>query len=143
LQASCVSDIYPQEISETSRTVHETADFLPGHIQKGYLLVRHQARETVASKDRGPCEGIIYTLKPGQDGVQALNNLFAWRKGEEGLESNYESVTAIPYIDVGTRLDEAQAEPVNLEPATQVIPQPAQTPKTTPQQTTPEIYRQL
>ena len=105
--------------------------------------VNNQSVICVASKDRGPCEGIIYTLKPDQDGVQALNNLFAWRKGEEGLESNYESVTAIPYIDVGTRLDEAQAEPVNLEPATQVIPQPAQTPKTTPQQTTPEIYRQL
>lgn len=70
--------------------------------------VNNQSVICVASKDQGPCEGIIYTLKPGQDGIQALNNFFAWRKGEEGLQSNYESVTAIPYIDVGERLDETK-----------------------------------
>ena len=80
--------------------------------------VNNQSVICVASQDKGPCEGIIYTLKPNQDGVQALNNLFAWRKGEEGLQSNYESVTAIPYIDVGTRLDETTtSEPETSESA--------------------------
>lgn len=97
--------------------------------------VNNQSVICVAVKDQGPCEGIIYTLKPGQDGVQALNNLFAWRKGEEGLESNYESATAIPYIDVGTKLDDVKAEPSNVESATQAQPQPAKT--------APETHREL
>ena len=74
--------------------------------------VNNQSVICVASQEGGKCEGIIYTLKPGQDGLKALNNLFAWRKGEQGLESNYESVTTIPYIDVGSRLDETTAQPV-------------------------------
>jgi len=105
--------------------------------------VNNQSVICVATKDQGPCEGIIYTLKPGQDGVQALNNLFAWRKGEEGLESNYESVTAIPYIDVGTKLDEVKAEPENLEPATQAQPQPVQIPTENPSNKAPEAHREL
>ena len=63
----------------------------------------------VASQDNGPCEGIIYTLKPGQDGVAALNNLFAWGSGQQSLDSNYESSTAIPYIDVGTKLEQSES----------------------------------
>ena len=94
--------------------------------------INNQSVICVASKDRGPCEGIIYTLKPGQDGIQALNNLFAWRKGEQGLQSNYESVNAIPYIDVGERLDETKAtEPTNLESTDRAEP-------TTIQKATPE-----
>lgn len=58
----------------------------------------------VASRDNGPCEGIVYTLKPGQNGISALNNLFAWGSGQQNLESSYESSTAIPYINVGERL---------------------------------------
>ena len=58
----------------------------------------------VASRDNGPCEGIIYTLKPGQDGIAALNNLFAWGSGQQNIESNYESSSVIPYINVGERL---------------------------------------
>ena len=96
--------------------------------------VNNQSVICVATKDKGPCEGIIYTLKPGQDGIQALNNLFAWRKGEEGLQSNYESVTAIPYIDVGTRLDETNSEAVS-ESTTQV--KPAAEPKNIIEETTP------
>ena len=60
----------------------------------------------VASYDNGPCEGIVYTLRPGQDGVAALNNLFAWGSGQQNLESSYESSTAIPYINVQERLNE-------------------------------------
>ena len=59
----------------------------------------------VATRDNGPCEGIVYTLKPGQDGIAALNNLFAWGSGQQNLESNYESSAIIPYINVGDRLD--------------------------------------
>ena len=59
----------------------------------------------VASRDNGPCEGIVYTLKPGQDGISALNNLFAWGSGQQNLESSYES-SAIPYINVGEKLGE-------------------------------------
>lgn len=63
----------------------------------------------VASQDNGPCEGIIYTLKPGQDGIAALNNLFAWGSGQQNLDSSYESSTAIPYIDVGTKLEQTES----------------------------------
>ena len=62
----------------------------------------------VASRDNGPCEGIVYTLKPGQDGVAALNNLFAWGSGQQNLDSNYESSSIIPYINVGEKLQQAE-----------------------------------
>jgi len=62
----------------------------------------------VASYDNGPCEGIVYTLKPGQDGIAALNNLFAWGSGQENLESNYESSSIIPYINVEEKLQQAE-----------------------------------
>ncbi len=62
----------------------------------------------VASRDRGPCEGIIYTLRPGQDGVAALNNLFAWGSGQQNLDSNYESSVAVPYINVEQKLKQAE-----------------------------------
>ncbi|MGB5633646.1 MAG: COP23 domain-containing protein [Waterburya sp.] len=62
----------------------------------------------VASRDNGPCEGIVYTLRPGQDGVAALNNLFAWGSGQQNLDSNYESSSTIPYINVGKKLQEAE-----------------------------------
>lgn len=61
----------------------------------------------VASRDNGPCEGIVYTLRPGQDGVAALNNLFAWGSGQQNLDSNYESSETIPYINVGEKLLQA------------------------------------
>ena len=100
--------------------------------------VNNQSVICVASKDQGPCEGIIYTLKPGQNGIEALNNLFAWRKGEEGLQSNYESVTAIPYIDVGVRLDETKVETINSESTTQTE---STTKKTILEETTPTNYK--
>lgn len=63
----------------------------------------------VASRDLGPCEGVIYTLRPGQDGVAALNNLFAWGSGQQNLDSNYESSTEIPYINVEEKLMQAES----------------------------------
>ena len=104
--------------------------------------VNNQSVICVASKDQGPCEGIIYTLKPGQNGIEALNNLFAWRKGEEGLQSNYESVTAIPYIDVGVRLDETSTETTNLESTTEETILEETTP-TNYEKTAPENHREL
>jgi Circadian oscillating protein COP23 len=73
----------------------------------------------VASKNKGPCEGIIYTLKAGQDGVAALNNFFAWGSGEQDLESSYESATEIPYLNVGERLNE---EGANTPPISEFDP---------------------
>lgn len=88
--------------------------------------VNNQAVICVASQQDGECEGIIYTLKPGQDGLQTLNNLFAWRKGSQtGLQSNYESATTIPYIDVGSKLNETST----LPPV--VVPSPESTPANT------------
>lgn len=62
----------------------------------------------VASYDNGPCEGIVYTLKPEQDGIVALNNLFAWGSGQENLDSSYESSSIIPYINVEEKLQQAE-----------------------------------
>lgn len=59
----------------------------------------------VASKNQGPCEGMIYTLKPGQDGVATLNNFFAWASGQEDIQSSYESSTEVPYINLTEQLD--------------------------------------
>ncbi len=62
----------------------------------------------VASYDNGPCEGIVYTLRPEQDGIASLNNLFAWGSGQENLESNYESSAEIPYINVEAKLKQSE-----------------------------------
>lgn len=66
-------------------------------------VINNQKVICVAATQGAPCGGIIYTLKPGQDAIAALNNLFAWRKGEAGQTSNDETME-IPYIDVGSRL---------------------------------------
>ena len=106
--------------------------------------VNNQSVICVASQDQGPCEGIIYTLKPGQDGLKALNNLFAWRKGDEGLQSTYESVTAIPYIDVGSRLEETTTQSTTQPNAEQPSrPQPTAPQPSGSQPNIPEIHREL
>ncbi|MGF1588897.1 MAG: COP23 domain-containing protein [Pleurocapsa sp.] len=63
----------------------------------------------VASRDNGPCEGVVYTLRPGQDAVAALNNLFAWGSGQQNLDSNYETSTEVPYINVEEKLMQAES----------------------------------
>ena len=71
-----------------------------------YVTLGTQNNQTiicVASQHQGPCEGIIYTLKPGQDAIKALNNLFTWSiKG--GSENRSLETNVIPYIDVGSKL---------------------------------------
>lgn len=107
--------------------------------------VNNQSVICVASQEGGQCEGIIYTLKPGQDGLKALNNLFDWRKGEQGLESNYESVTAIPYINVEERLNETTTPSVKKSPTENTSTQETTTQpaKKFPAEATPNIHREL
>ena len=64
----------------------------------------------VASRYQGACEGIVYTLKPGQNALKALNNLFTWRTQGVSDNSNYET-SSIPYIEVGSRLDDSTPIP--------------------------------
>ena len=56
-----------------------------------------------ASQVNGRCEGLIFTLKRGQDPIRTLNNLLAWREGQAGAPSLSES-GSVPYIDVSGRL---------------------------------------
>ena len=57
-----------------------------------------------ASQVNGRCEGLIFTLKPGQDVIATLNKLLAWREGQAGTPSLSES-QEIPFIDVSGRLE--------------------------------------
>lgn len=68
-------------------------------------IMNRQRVVCTASKVDGLCEGLIFTLKPNQDAVQTLNNLLAWREGQAGISSLYES-GSIPYIDVSERLQD-------------------------------------
>lgn len=71
-----------------------------------YITVGRMNAQSVvctASRVNGPCEGLIYTLKPGQNAITTLNNLLAWREGQAGVPSLSES-GSIPYIDVSDRL---------------------------------------
>jgi len=59
-----------------------------------------------ASRVNGRWEKLIYTLKPGQDPIRTLNNFLAWREGQAGTPSLFEStVRQRPYIDVSDRLE--------------------------------------
>ncbi|MBD2518377.1 hypothetical protein H6G93_26095 [Nostoc sp. FACHB-973] len=84
-------------------------------------IMNRQRVVCTASQVNGRCEGLIFTLKPGQDAVKTLNNLLAWREGQAGAPSLYES-GEIPYIDVSSRLgsDETPVvSPNNSEPTPQ------------------------
>lgn len=67
-------------------------------------IINRQRVVCTASQVNGRCEGLIFTLKPGQDAVRTLVNLLAWREGLAGTPSLYES-GSIPYIDVSSHLD--------------------------------------
>ncbi len=54
-----------------------------------------------ASEDDGQCEGLVLTLKPKEDPVRALNNLFAWHTGATYAAHRGKN----PYVDVRERLD--------------------------------------
>ncbi|MEA5552574.1 COP23 domain-containing protein [Anabaena cylindrica UHCC 0172] len=80
-----------------------------------------------ASQVNGRCEGLIFTLKRGQDAVKTLTNLLAWREGQAGIRSLSESGAA-PYIDVSGRLGEnAESTTQPTTPTnTNVQPTPSQ-----------------
>jgi hypothetical protein len=76
--------------------------------QLKYITVGMMNRQPVvctASQVNGRCEGLIFTLKRGQDAVRTLNNLLAWREGQAATPSLRES-GAVPYIDVSARLQD-------------------------------------
>lgn len=83
-------------------------------------VVNRQNVICTASGDGGPCEGLIYTLKPGQEPNQTLERLMGWRVGEAGISSLQESTSQKPrkfyrngrlYIDVGY-INRSQSNPV-------------------------------
>lgn len=67
-------------------------------------VINRQPVVCTASEVNGRCQGLIFTLKPGQDAVRTLNNLLTWRDGLGAVPSLRES-DAIPYINVQDRLD--------------------------------------
>lgn len=77
-----------------------------------------------ASQVNGRCDGLIYTLKPGQDAVRTLYQFMGLREGQAGAPSLSES-GSIPYIDVRPRLGDeggnsvAPPAPANNRPVPQ------------------------
>ena len=68
-----------------------------------------------ASQVNGLCQNLIYTLRPGQDPIDSLYNLLAWRQGQVGMPSTEESGN-IPYIDVREKLGENTENGAQLPP---------------------------
>ncbi len=79
---------------------------------------------------RGSCVGLIYTLKPYQNPRRTLEQFFAWRQGQAGLSSLYESAgrrSRRPYIDVRARLEkepETITQPITPNNTQPSNPQP-------------------
>lgn len=66
-------------------------------------LVNHEKAICTTSRENGPCEGLIYTLRKDQDPIPTLYRFFAWLNARRYLPSLNES-GSIPYIDVRDRL---------------------------------------
>jgi hypothetical protein len=83
-----------------------------------------------ALNEGDPCVGLIYTLKPYQNPRQTLDHFFAWREGQAGLPSLYESAGKPRlYIDVRARLEEVAetvTQPNTPDDSQPTIPQPSQ-----------------
>lgn len=80
--------------------------------QLKFITVGYMNRQPVictASQVNGRCEGLIFTLKPGQDAVRTLHTFLAWREGQAATPSLYES-GEMPYIDVRDRIEEGLPE---------------------------------
>lgn len=76
--------------------------------QLKFITVGYINRQPVictASTVNSRCEGLIFTLKPGQNAVYTLNTFLAWREGQAATPSLNES-GEIPYIDVRDRIEE-------------------------------------
>lgn len=68
-----------------------------------------------ASKINGACEGLLFTLKPGQDPLTTLYKLLDWQRDKASDPSLSESASA--YIDVSDRIeyDGVPSKPTNLQ----------------------------
>jgi hypothetical protein len=102
--------------------------------QLRYITVGRMNNQNVictASEVNGRCAGLIYTLKPKQDPIRTLYQLLAWREGQAGTPSLFESTGERPYIDVSDRLDEA---PDVAAPTPAPAPVPAPAPENVPPQ---------
>jgi Circadian oscillating protein COP23 len=94
--------------------------------QLKYVTVGYMNGQRVictASKVNGRCDGLIYTLKPGQDSVRTLYQFMGLREGQAGAPALSESGD-MPYIDARPRLGEeggsvAPPAPANNQPAPQ------------------------
>lgn len=95
--------------------------------QLKFVTVGYMNRERVictASRVNARCDGLIYTLKPGQDAIRTLYQFMGLRDGQAGAPALPES-DAMPYIDARPRLGEeggdsvAPPAPANNQPAPQ------------------------
>jgi hypothetical protein len=68
-----------------------------------------------ASKINGACEGLLFTLKTGQDPLTTLYKLLDWQRDKASDPSLSESASA--YIDVSDRIeyDGVPSKPTNLQ----------------------------
>lgn len=66
-------------------------------------IVNNQRAICTTSRINGPCEGLIYTLRPDRDPAPALSSFFVWLANHKARPSLFESNSAI-YINVGERL---------------------------------------
>jgi hypothetical protein len=78
---------------------------------------RMNGQNVICTADRvnGICQNLIYTLRPGQDPIDSVYNLLAWRQGQVGMPSGEES-SLIPYIDVRNKLSENTGNKAQLPP---------------------------
>lgn len=93
--------------------------------QLKYVTVGYMNGQRVictASKLNGRCDGLIYTLKPGQDSIRTLYQFMGLGEGQAGASTLSESGD-MPYIDARPRLGEeggnsvAPPAPANNRPA--------------------------
>lgn len=77
--------------------------------QLNYIGVGWQNGQQIicAATEAGQCRGLIYTLKPGQDGNETLDRFMRLRRGEASASSLWESEDDAPlFIDVREFLEE-------------------------------------
>ncbi|MEG4595380.1 COP23 domain-containing protein [Microcoleus sp. F8_C2] len=95
--------------------------------QLKYVTVGYMNGQRVictASKVNGRCDGLVYTLKPGQDSVRTLYQFMGLREGQAGASTLSESGD-MPYIDARPRLGDEGGNsvtppaPANNQPAPQ------------------------
>lgn len=76
-------------------------------------IMNRQPVICTASQVNGRCDGLIYTLKQGQNAAATLHTFLAWREGQAATPSLYESGETL-YIDVQPHLDPADLAETSL-----------------------------